>query len=201
MDKLKTNLFGKELEVDFIDRLFILTGPNNSGKTTVLNQLSTEEFRDSDINYVKDVNISSVDYLISLLSVEAFLILKDTLKKEFSIKIEFLTERQYLINNKNFKNCTKAEIRVIEILTKTLVMLQSPYYRLGNVVLIDTPESYLHIVWQHKIMEVLLELTETYKKYEAESSLKFIIATHSPTIIGSMSESMFCLYSKGYLNT
>lgn len=188
MNKLKTKLFGKELEVDFVDRLFILTGPNNSGKTTVSNQLSTEEFRDSDINYVKDVNMSRVDYFIYLLSVEAFSTLKGTLKKEFDIKIEILTECQYLINNKKIENCTKAEIRITEILTKTLLMLQSPYCRLGDVMLIDSPELYLHIVWQHKILDVLLELTE----------INFIITTHSPTIIGSRWESVSDLYEKGY---
>ncbi|MCL2195211.1 MAG: AAA family ATPase [Oscillospiraceae bacterium] len=48
----------------------------------------------------------------------------------------------------------------------------------GLLLLVDEPELSLHVVWQQKFLDDLLQVTNL-------NDLKVVVATHSPTIIGS----------------
>lgn len=60
-----------------------------------------------------------------------------------------------------------------------LVLIYNLLFRVarGSLVMIDEPEISLHVSWQKKFLDDLLRIAES-------SQLKFIVATHSPTIIG-----------------
>lgn len=60
-----------------------------------------------------------------------------------------------------------------------LVLIYNLLFRVatGSLVLIDEPEISLHVSWQKKFLDDLLRIAES-------SDLKFIVATHSPSIIG-----------------
>lgn len=47
----------------------------------------------------------------------------------------------------------------------------------GSLVLMDEPEIFLHVSWQKLFLDDILRIADS-------SNLRFIIATHSPTIIG-----------------
>ncbi|AZS47553.1 AAA family ATPase [Microbacterium oxydans] len=60
-----------------------------------------------------------------------------------------------------------------------LVLIYDLLFRVdpGTLVLIDEPEISLHVSWQKKFLNDILRIAES-------SKLRFVIATHSPTIIG-----------------
>lgn len=60
-----------------------------------------------------------------------------------------------------------------------LVLIYNLLFRVepGTLVLIDEPEISLHVSWQKKFLDDILRIADT-------SKLRFVIATHSPTIIG-----------------
>lgn len=55
-----------------------------------------------------------------------------------------------------------------------------------SIVLIDEPEISLHAKWQEKFLEDMLELSK-------QSNLRFIVATHSPSIISKFRDHMLLL--------
>lgn len=50
-----------------------------------------------------------------------------------------------------------------------------------SLVLIDTPETSLHVIWQHEFIEDISKIAELL-------DLDFIVATHSPAIIHNRSD-------------
>lgn len=60
-----------------------------------------------------------------------------------------------------------------------LVLIYDLLFRVepGTLVLVDEPEISLHVSWQRKFLDDILRIAES-------SKLRFLIATHSPTIIG-----------------
>ncbi len=55
-----------------------------------------------------------------------------------------------------------------------------------SIVLIDEPEISLHVKWQEEFLEDMLELSK-------QSQLRFIVATHSPSIVSRFREHMLLL--------
>jgi predicted ATP-binding protein involved in virulence len=61
-----------------------------------------------------------------------------------------------------------------------LVLLYNLLFRVeaGTLVLIDEPEISLHVTWQKTFIDDVLRVAEL-------SKFRFVVATHSPQIIGS----------------
>jgi len=59
---------------------------------------------------------------------------------------------------------------------------------IGAIVLLDEPEISLHIAWQHKVLDDLRAISEI-------SDQQYIVATHSPAVVGEWTERMVLLSS------
>jgi len=103
----------------------------------------------------------------------------NTLNSRFFRKRIYLTsERSLAIENTRGDKLTVSDLSSGEqhelILLKYLLFDTNP----GSIVLIDEPEISLHVSWQKAFLEDLSHVSDL-------SSLRFIIATHSPQIINN----------------
>lgn len=115
------------------------------------------------------------------------ILLKDTHKK-----VLFKEQKGLYFLNLNtheelpLKYLSSGEIQLVIFMVFSLVRNQS-IGKSQKLVLIDEPELSLHITWQEQILPLLT-------KYREDSQI--IIATHSPDIIGEMSDK--CVEVRGY---
>jgi len=101
-------------------------------------------------------------------------------KKEFNYKIEY--------NNQSFglNELSDGYSSVISIITELILRMEAhnvSSYNLQGVVLIDELETHLHVSLQKKILPFL---TKFFPK------IQFIITTHSPFILSSLSNVVIC---------
>jgi predicted ATP-binding protein involved in virulence len=84
----------------------------------------------------------------------------------------------------NSRNLSSGEIQIIVLLTH-LVFCE--YRKESSVFVIDEPELSLHLSWQEKFVDAILE---------ASPSTQFILATHSPAIISKLEFEQKAIYIK-----
>ena len=157
--------------------LYILTGDNGIGKTTLLNILSLNDsnysgeiFFDEEkvdfsnsklinklknnIEYLDQKNnfISYLDYLENY-NLDTYLF-KDTINSDISIKSQSLSDGEKII-----------------LLIDRCILRNKP------IVLIDEAELHLHPTWQQVILPGLIQ---------AFRGLQFIVTTHSPQVVSTV---------------
>lgn len=83
----------------------------------------------------------------------------------------FVLESDMLREERHINTLSSGEIQVVVILTH---LYFNPEVEKANVFIIDEPELSLHVQWQEKFVDGIIE---------ASRETQFILATHSPTII------------------
>lgn len=144
--------------------------------------------------FINSPQLERIDNIISLYETAQTEI--EESYKEF-IKFETLTNLFFSENNKKLKIKRNGEIEIelpnndytnIYRLSsgekQIIVMLaQLIFGKKRNIFIIDEPELSLHLGWQEIFVKSLLT---------ASPETQFIMATHSPTIIGDISNQQFC---------
>ena len=85
--------------------------------------------------------------------------------------LRFILENDNEKQERYIQTLSSGEIQLIVILTH---LYFNPEVKTANVFIIDEPELSLHVQWQEKFVDGLME---------AAQATQFILATHSPTII------------------
>ncbi|MHA4218129.1 AAA family ATPase [Bacillus cereus] len=104
---------------------------------------------------------------------EAYEYLKKSFRSFFKNKITLSLENYNLKLSQPFKHLSTGEKQLITILSYAALSLKMESYQ--PLIIIDEPELSLHISWQMKLLEKLLELP----------NINIVLATHSPYVANS----------------
>ena len=86
-------------------------------------------------------------------------------------ELRFVLENDESREERHINTLSSGEIQVVVILTH---LYFNPEVERANVFIIDEPELSLHVQWQEKFVDGIIE---------ASGETQFILATHSPTVI------------------
>ncbi len=101
-------------------------------------------------------------------------------------EIEFLWENfpiDLKLKNKDFSDLSSWEKLILARFTNIYEYVEKYKYWEKFTILIDEPDLHLHLEWQRKYIQKLVDVFSTLPK---EIKLHFIIATHSPFIISDL---------------
>lgn len=183
----------------------------NASDYYILEILSGFTWNGEDINRLYGVNFRNFIYYW----VRSNYSQKLDIDKEFIIKNNILfSEKERLIlsfplfnldiefsdwkTTKSFNNLSAGEKTMLTRFTKIYIDIITKYnnwnWKTDFIILIDEPDLHLHLDWQKKYIQKLIDVFSTL---DQKIKLHFIIATHSPFIISDLpSESIILLDKK-----
>jgi hypothetical protein len=100
----------------------------------------------------------------------------------FNLDLQFQDNK----NTKSFENLSAWEKMMLIRFTNIYMKILEDFEEWGKdfVILIDEPDLHLHLDWQKKYIQKLIDVFSTL---DTDIKLHFIIATHSPFIISDLS--------------